>query len=248
VPFLQGLVTANLERLGIGEATHAALLTPQGKVLSAFFARRTADGMLLDCAPGEAGPLAQRLTLYKLRAPVAIEDRSEAMRSCVGDEGPEGARADPRLIAMGSRWLSEAASAEDDGAYDARRVSLGVPEFGYDYGPGEVFPMDVNLDALGTVDYRKGCFVGQEVASRMYRKGEVRKRSWCVAAEGDLAPGAEIVAGGSTLGTVTSARGHSGIALLRVDRVQAATERPSAGGVPVTLSPPAYLEGAGAGR
>jgi folate-binding Fe-S cluster repair protein YgfZ len=233
VPFLQGLVTANLERLGIGEATHAALLTPQGKVLSAFFARRTADGMLLDCAPGEAGPLAQRLTLYKLRAAVAIEDRSEAMRSCVGDEGPEGARADPRLIAMGSRWLSEAASAEDDGAYDARRVSLGVPEFGYDYGPGEVFPMDVNLDALGTVDYRKG---------------EVRKRSWCVAAEGDLAPGAEIVAGGSTLGTVTSARGHSGIALLRVDRVQAATERPSAGGVPVTLSPPAYLEGAGAGR
>lgn len=247
VSLLQGLVTANVERLGVGEVTHAALLTPQGKVLSAFFVWRTRDGLLLDVAPGDAEALLGRLRLYKLRADVRIEDRSGALTPQVGEEGPEDARPDPRLAGMGMRWLAEGdGPGGEPGAYEARRLSLGVPEFGRDHGPSEMFPMDVNLDALGAVDYRKGCFVGQEVASRMFRKGEVRKRSWTVTSERPLEVGAVVTAGASTLGTVTSAEGGAGIALLRLDRVAAAGEPPAANGVPVVLSPPAYLEGRGA--
>ena len=240
VSLLQGLVTANVANLAEGDAAHAALLTPQGKVLSAFFAWRTPDGMLLDTAPGDAPALAKRLALYKLRAKVEIADVTSELAAHVGDEGPEGARADPRLAAMGARWLAPPASG-DDAAYHARRVALGVPEFGADYGPGEAFPMDVNLDALGAVDYKKGCFVGQEVASRMYRRGEVRKRSWTVRAAAPLTVGASVTAGASTLGTITSADGTAGIALVRVDRVAAAPEPQQADGVPVALAPPDYL-------
>ena len=240
VSLLQGLVTANVANLAEGEATHAALLTPQGKVLSAFFAWRVPDGLLLDTAPGDAPALAKRLALYKLRAKVKIADVSSELAAWVGDHGPEGARCDPRLPAMGARWLA-APGAGDANTYEARRVALGVPEFGADYAASEAFPMDVNLDALGAVDYKKGCFVGQEVASRMYRRGEVRKRSWTVRAEAALTVGASVTAGASTLGTVTSADGAAGIALVRVDRVAAATEPAEAGGVPVTLAPPEYL-------
>ena len=238
--FLQGLVTANVARLDEGEVTHAALLTPQGKVLSAFFAWAAADGMLLDTAPGDAPALMRRLALYKLRAKVEIADASDRLASFAGDEGPAGARPDPRCPAMGARWLA-APEGGEDAAYQARRIALGVPEFAADYGPNEAFPMDVNLDALGAVDYKKGCFVGQEVASRMYRKGSVRKRSWRAHADADLDVGTDIVAGGSTLGTVTSADGASGIALVRVDRIAAADGTPEAGGVPVRLAPPDYL-------
>ena len=241
IGLLQSIVTANLARLGLGEVTHTALLTPQGKVLSAFFVWRTETGVRLDCAPGDAGALTQRLKLYKLRA--AVEITGSDLAPCVGEGGPGPARPDPRLAAMGVRWLAGPGDAPspDDEAYEARRIVLGVPEFGRDYGPSEVFAMDANLDALGAVDYKKGCFVGQEVASRMYRKGEVRKRVWLVRSEAALMPGAEVKAGGSTLGTVTSARGADGLALLRVDRVAAASGAPEAGGVPVALTPPPYL-------
>ncbi|MBB4659592.1 YgfZ/GcvT domain-containing protein [Parvularcula dongshanensis] len=239
VSFLQNLLTANVARLSPGEATHAALLTPQGKVLCAFFVHRTEEGVLLDLPPGQDAAIGQRLGLYKLRAKVQIEARGD-LAVHVGDEGPDGAVTDPRLPALGKRWLAGPAAPESDAGYDARRLDLGVPEFGRDYEAGAVFPMDVNLDALGAVDYKKGCFVGQEVASRMFRKGEVRKRSWQVRGDA-LAPGAPVTAGGSTLGEVTSTRDGVGLALLRVDRVAAAAEPPMCGDDPVTLTPPSYL-------
>lgn len=247
--FLQGLVTANVANLGPGETIHTALLTPQGKVLSAFFVWRTDDGFLLDALATDEDALVRRLTLYKLRAKVEIGSQ-KGLAVFVGDAGPRQARDDPRLAGLGQRWLvapggkadgsAEGGSAED-GGYDVRRVALGVPEFGADYGPGEVFPMDVNLDALGAVDYKKGCFVGQEVASRMHRKGQVRKRSWRIEADAALTAGAAITAGASTLGSVTSVAGGRGIALVRTDRVAAAPTESQADGMPVTLSPPAYL-------
>ena len=239
IPLLQSLVTANVERLALGETTHAALLTPQGKVLSAFFVWRTPEGALIDAAPGDRAALMGRLKLYKLRAAVEIEPDPRVAH--VGEGGAEDARPDPRLPAMGARWMAEAKDGDARAAYEARRVALGVPEFARDYAASEVFAMDANLDALGAVDYKKGCFVGQEVASRMYRKGEVRKRTWTVEAEGALSPGAAVTAGDSKLGTVTSAHGPRGLALLRTDRVATAIEPPVADGVPVRLSPPPYL-------
>ena len=241
IPLVQSLVTANVARLAEGDAAHAALLTPQGKVQSAFFAWATGEGLLLDVAADDLTPLTQRLGLYKLRAAVQIEDASGELAAFAGDEGPPHARSDPRLAGMGLRWLAGLADQGDPAPYHARRIALGLPEFGADYGPGEAFPMDVNLDALGAVDYKKGCFVGQEVASRMYRRGEVRKRSWRVRGEAPLDVGASVTAGQSTIGTVTSADGTDGIALVRVDRVAAAKDRPQSDGVPVTLSPPGYL-------
>ena len=240
--FLQSLLTANVERLSVGDVTHAALLTPQGKVSSAFFVWRTEDGVLLDLAPGDEAPLTQRLRLYKLRAAVEIEPADLSV--LVGAAGPDGARRDPRLPALGARWLArpgERDAPDASAGYHAARIGHGVPEFGADYGPAEVFAMDVNLDALGAVDYKKGCFVGQEVASRMFRKGEVRKRTWIVEADAPLSIGAAVTAGGSALGTITSVDGLRGLALLRTDRVGAASEPPRAGAVPVRLSEPAYL-------
>lgn len=241
ISFLHNLLTADLNRLKPGEVTHSALLTPQGKILQAFFVFRTEDGVLIDAAPDQGTALSQRLGLYKLRAKVHIEDRTGALSVLVSEDGPEDAPSDPRHPAMGRRWIEPGEHDLDDGAYDARRIALGVPEFAYDYADGAVFPMDVNLDALRAVDYKKGCFVGQEVASRMYRKGEVRKRSWRVAADGLIEKGMAVTADGSTLGEITSARGQEGIALLRVDRVEAAKVRPEAGGVPLTLGAPDYL-------
>ena len=241
VPLLQSLVTANVERLAVGQATHAALLTPQGKVLSAFFLWREAGGVLIDAAPGDRDALMARLKLYKLRAAVEIVPAPEV--AWVGENGAAAAPPDPRLAEMGTRWMAPLGEGEGDArdAYAVRRIGMGLPEFGVDYGPSEVFAMDANLDALGAVDYKKGCFVGQEVASRMYRKGEVRKRTWTVESEAPLKKGTTVTAGGGTLGTVTSAHGGRGLALLRVDRAAVATEKPQADGVPVRLSPPAYL-------
>ena len=239
VPLLQSLVTANVERLDVGETTHAALLTPQGKVLSAFFLWREADGVLIDTAPGDRDALMGRLKLYKLRAAVEIVPAPEV--AWVGEAGPDGARPDPRLAAMGARWMALPADGDARTPYATRRIAEGVPEFGADYGASEVFAMDANLDALRAVDYKKGCFVGQEVASRMYRKGEVRKRTWIVDSDALLAKGLSVTAGGSTLGTITSTDGAHGLALLRVDRAAAATDTPQADGVPVRLSPPGYL-------
>ena len=239
IPLLQSLLTANVERLSVGDVTHAALLTPQGKVLSAFFVWRTEDGVLLDLAPDDEAALAQRLRLYKLRA--AVEITPTDLGVFVGAAGPEGARPDPRVAALGLRWLGRSEGPDATERYHGARIAHGVPEFRADYGPSEVFAMDVNLDALGAVDYKKGCFVGQEVASRMHRKGEVRKRTWTVEADASLSIGATVTAGGSTLGTITSADGARGLALLRVDRLDAASEPPRAGEVPVRLSVPDYL-------
>ena len=234
--FLDGLFTANIGALAEGAATHAALLTPQGKVLSAFFVWRTAEGVLIDALESDAAALTAKLKLYKLRAAVTLEERLDL--SVLTGDGPP----DPRDPALGGRMIAEDSAdlpADDD--YHRRRIEAGVPEFGFDYGPGEVFAMDVNLDRLGAVNYRKGCFVGQEVASRMFRKGEVRKRSWRVTAEAALTKGAALTAAGSTLGEVTSADGRIGIARLRIDRAQAAEGPFLADGAPVTLTPPGHL-------
>lgn len=239
VPFLQGLVTANIANLAVGDTVHTALLTPQGKVLSAFFVWRTDAGLLLDTLTSDAPMLIQRLKLYKLRAKVEITVADD-LAVFIGDAGPDHAPRDPRLAALGQRWLAAPTSGGAD-AYHARRIGLCVPEFGADYGPSEVFSMDVNLDALGAVDYKKGCFVGQEVASRMHRKGQVRKRSWRIAADRALLVGAAITADASTVGTVTSAIGRSGIALVRADRVDAAAASLKVDDLTVTLSAPDYL-------
>jgi len=237
--FLQGLVTQDVT----GAApVFAALLTPQGKILFDFLLAPVEGGFLIDVDAVAAPALLKRLTLYKLRARVSLI-AEEGLGVFLGERG--GARAtfaDPRLPALGVRTISarsDAPSAEE--AYDALRLAAGVPEFGRDFSGEEVFLLDVNYDALSGVSYKKGCFVGQEVTSRMKRKGEIRKRTLIVRGA-ELERGAALVAGDVKIGEVMSHQAGAGLALVRVDRLAGAGAAAVAvGGAPAELERPAYL-------
>jgi folate-binding protein YgfZ len=234
--FLQGLITNDIDKAKPGGAIHAGLLTPQGKILFDFFVVPAADGFLLEIAKAKAGELAQRLGFYKLRAQVEIaEDPSFAVAAAWGAPPrlPDGAiaYADPRLSALSLRILLQAEAdarnlgctiaAEDE--YHAHRIALGVPEGGRDYAFGDAFPHEAMFDRLAGVDFDKGCFIGQEVVSRMEHRGIARKRIVGVEGEGPLPPsGTEITAGGAPVGTLGSVSEHSGLALLRLDRAEEA--------------------------
>jgi folate-binding protein YgfZ len=258
---LQGVITNDMDLLASRPAIHAALLTPQGKVLFEFFVVRAADGFLLETARDKAGELAKRINLYKLRAKVVIADASEDYRVLAlwGDaaQSPGETRgsvsfADPRLAALGLRILAEARFAADTcaatsgkeeatEAYHAHRIALGVPEGGKDYTLGDAFPHEADLDQLGGVSFAKGCYVGQEVVSRMQNRATVRKRVVPIEGEAPLTPGAEIRAGEAVIGTVGSVAGRGALALVRLDRAaeaEAKGQALTAGGVSVTLRRP----------
>ncbi|NWG70857.1 MAG: folate-binding protein YgfZ [Parvularculaceae bacterium] len=250
--FLQGLVSQDMSAAAGGLA-FGALLTPQGKISAEFIAARQDDGYLLDCHSSVAEALLKKLTVYRLRAAVALERSGELAVAASTEGSAPGFAPDPRLGALGGRAILPRDAAlrlanADGGAYDARRIALGVPELGKDFGPDEMFLLDVNADALNGVNYKKGCFVGQEVTSRMKRKGEVRRRTLLARFEGaPPARGAPVVSGESTLGEIMS--GTSGLALanIRLDRLEAAraTAAPiAADGKAIELRAPAYLDNA----
>lgn len=249
--FLQGLVTSDVERLQAGAAGYGALLTPQGKILFDFLIFRRPDGFWLDTRRAAAPALAKRLGFYKLRAKVDIADRSDTSAVLVawGDETsglPESAADDPRLPGLGRRAivgldeakgiLEAAGPARSDGAaWQAHRIGLGVPEGDVDFPYGDSFPHDADMDDLAGVDFGKGCYVGQEVVSRMKHRGTARRRILPVRGPGTdpLPPaGTEIVAGGKTVGTLGSSAGPRGLALVRIDRVREALDA----GLPVTAA------------
>ena len=233
--FLQGLVTVDLDRLEQGSACNGALLTPQGKILFEFM---LFDGgperILLDVRAEAAGELAGRLAFYKLRAKLTIAEAPALAVIALWGEGatPEGIAApDPRLAALGDRLIAPREGLEEAleragislvtaEAYHARRIAHGIPEFIADYPPGDVFPHEADLDQLHGVDFDKGCFVGQEVVSRMQHRGTARKRFIAVGIDGPPpAPGAAVTAGSGTIGTMGSSIDGRGLALLRLDRV-----------------------------
>jgi folate-binding protein YgfZ len=242
--FLQDLVSNDVTTLGTGEARYAALLTPQGKILFDMLIiaieQDGARAFLLDCASEQAAELVKRLGFYKLRAKVTIEDRSDAIAvlACL-DALPQDIDAiavrDPRAPSLGWRAYvprQAAASAQPHvEAYDARRIAAGVPKGGIDFFYGDALPHEANLDRLGGVDFKKGCYIGQEVVSRMEHRGTTRKRVVRIRFPGvPPAPGAEIRAGDVLLGTVGSSAGKQGLAMVRLDR---AADAKSAGVAPV---------------
>ena len=249
---LQGIVTNDMGLLARQPAIHAALLTPQGKVLFDFFIARTAAGYLLEVARDQIADFTKRLLLYKLRAKVDISDASADYRVLVvwgaSPRSPGGgsgtvAFADPRLSSLGLRVLAEAAAASEVMAaadcaearpedYHARRIALGVPEGGKDYASGDAFAHEANLDVLRSISFSKGCFVGQEVASRIEHRGTARTRTAIVEADRPPVTGAKIMAGAAAVGTVGSVADHHGLALVRLDRVEEARRK----GEPITLA------------
>jgi len=225
-------VTNEVAKLAIGASAFAALLSPQGKILFDFLIfRREPDEFWLDVAAAKAAELAKRLSFYKLRAEVEIADISADCFVVVDAGGP----LDPRHPGLGPRDIVANAAEGDRSAYDARRIALGVPEGGVDFAFGDAFPHDVNMDLLHGVDFAKGCYVGQEVVSRMKHRGDIRRRIVRVGLHGAApAPGASVVDGDLPVGTLGGAAGGQALALLRLDRAaeaKAAGRALTAGGV-----------------
>jgi len=231
--FLQGLVTNDVARIGDG-LVYAAMLTPQGKYLADFFLADGGDRILLDVATPFAADLAKRLRMYTLRAKVAIDETGLNVLRGLGP-APAGALADPRHPELGWRLYTVAEGAAPEIDWDALRVSLCLPETGVELLPGDTFILEAGFERLNGVDFRKGCYVGQEVTARMKHKTELRKGLATVAVEGDAPPpGTEILHGGKSAGALYTVSGGRGIAYLRFDRAGAGME---AGGARVSYAP-----------
>jgi hypothetical protein len=260
--FLNGLVTADVTMLQPGLGRFGALLTPQGKITVDFLITEAPSGhgggFLIDCPRVLAQALADKLGFYTLRAKVTVENLSDSVGVLAAWDGepamkPDLAFADPRNTALGWRILAPeelkqkvadliGADLVDSAVYEAHRIASGVPRGGLDFMYGDAFPHETNMDRLNGVDFDKGCYVGQEVVSRMQHRGTARTRTVRVVLE-DFSPeaGTAILAGDKPVGTIGSTSGQNGLALIRIDRaadaLQAGTKL-TAGGLAIRLTDP----------
>ncbi len=234
--FLHRLITNSVLAIGPGESRYSALLSPQGKLMFDFFVvplpEGSEAGYLLDCVRDQSAALAQRLNLHKMRAKIAIEDQSAnfGVAAILEGEPPpelEGVvYRDMRAADMGRRVIAARDALEKlctagYAEYEARRIAAGVPRGGLDFIYGDSFLQDANLDWLNGVDFKKGCYVGQEVVARVHYRKSAKKRILKFQFEGEApAPGADIVAGGAPLGHVGSISDGEGLAMMRIDRLE----------------------------
>lgn len=215
--FLQGLITNDINKLDHG-LVYAAILTPQGKYLADFFLKKDGEGVLLDVAAELGDMLVQRLSMYKLRAAVEIAEADLFMHRGTGTV-PDDAMADPRNPAMGWRAYRDTPQQDDITDWDALRVTHMIPQTGTELTP-DTFILEVGFEHLNGVDFRKGCYVGQEVTARMKHKTQLRKGLAQVQITGTAATGAELTADGKTVGTLLSRSGDTALAYLRFDRAK----------------------------
>ena len=260
--FLNGLATTDITKVAPGAARFGALLTPQGKIIADFIVVEAlpedGSGFFLDCPKALVQPLVEKLTFYRLRAKVTVEDLSDRLGvmaywggSGMSDYGL--CYADPRLAALGMRIIVPpelaAETAADLGAtlvepeaYHAHRIALGVPRGGQDFTYNDAFPHEADMDQLAGVDFDKGCYVGQEVVSRVEHRSTARSRVVPIVYDGG-APmeGATVMAGDKQIGVMGSSADGHGLALLRLDRAGDALASGTpivAAGVPVNLKKP----------
>ncbi|QYM72793.1 folate-binding protein YgfZ [Pseudochrobactrum sp. Wa41.01b-1] len=263
--FLQSIFTADLASLETGILRASALLSPQGKIQFDFLISRIEDGFRIDIAKDVAEIFAKRLTLYRLRAKAEIivlnesiirlswktdsgssESDSislESYQSVRDERFPEEANVLRHYAESGS---ASAATQSDRAAWAALRIRYGIAEGGADFIMNDVFPHDINFEQFSGVSFKKGCFVGQEVVSRMQHRGTARRRILQVTAQADLpAPDTPIIADGKEVGTLRSVNGSNALALVRIDRVKDAMDKNIpllAGETEVTLTIPAYAK------
>lgn len=236
--FLQGLLTQDVETLAPGELRFAALLTPQGKLLYDLFVAGTEDGALLDVAAEHRAAILTRLIMYRLRAKATLEAVDTPVFALFGGETP-GAYLDPRLPALGARAYGGLDANADEDAYEAHRLALGVPGPA-DWGSEANYPIEADFDLMAGIDFKKGCFVGQETTSRMKRRGTIKNRMLPITFDGPApAFGTEVLAGTLRAGEVLSGRDGRAMALLRLDRIEDA--RLTVAGRPVQVERPDWL-------
>lgn len=226
--FLQGLVTNDIAKLKSG-LVYAAILTPQGKYIADFFLKEDGNDVLLDVDTTLAEMLVQRLTMYKLRADVQIAQTDLYLHRGTGT-APADALPDPRHPALGWRAYRDAPQTDDTTDWAALYVAHMIPDSGTELTP-DTFILEMGFACLNGVDFRKGCYVGQEVTARMKHKTELRKGLARVAVDGDAPVGTPITAGGKPAGTLLTRAGNEALAYLRYDR---ATDAMDADGSIVT--------------
>jgi folate-binding protein YgfZ len=254
--FLQGLVTNDLGRLSPETALYTALLSPQGKIAFDFLVVEGDGALLLDCAADAREALARKLRMYRLRARIEIESRDQlgVFAGLAGHPdnrpAPYAWRAvtfdDPRHPGLPRRSIGALAempgNLQGPAAYHALRHQLGIPE-GSDFGSEKIFALDAGLEELGAVSFTKGCYVGQELTSRMKHRATARKRILTVTSPRPLPPpGTPLVAGGQDIGEMLSSGTDKGFALVRLDRLAESNGPVTAGEITVALVRPAWLD------
>jgi folate-binding protein YgfZ len=266
--FLNGLVTTDVTQLAPSLGRFGALLTPQGKIIVDFLITEAPSGhgggFLIDCPRALAQGLADKLGFYKLRAKVTVENLSDHLGVLAAWDGdfavkPDLSFADPRNDALGWRILVPeelkqkvadliGADLVESAAYEAHRIASGAPRGGLDFIYSDAFPHETNMDLLHGVDFDKGCYVGQEVVSRMQHRGTARTRTVKVILDGFAPePGTAILAGDKPVGTIGSTAGQHGLALIRTDRVTDALDAGlalTAGGLGLRLAEPESVRSA----
>ncbi|KQV63910.1 folate-binding protein YgfZ [Rhizobium sp. Root1220] len=244
-PFLQNLITTDIQLLETDEARPGALLTPQGKILFDFMIWRDGDNFLIETDEGQRDALLKRLTMYKLRAAVTLSMEGDGVTVSWGGD-TIGAPTDARFAKAGIHLVRRPGQdgSDDSATYDALRIANGVAVSGADFALQDVFPHDVLMDLNGGLSFKKGCYVGQEVVSRMQHRGTARRRLALVKGTTALpVTGTETTAAGKPLGTLGSVVGDAGLAIVRIDRAgeaMAAGTPIMAGETPVSLSLPQW--------
>jgi len=253
---LQNVITIDLATLGEREARPGALLTPQGKILFDFLISRAGpDSFRLDCRRDIAPDLLKRMMLYRLRAKAELSLDNESLISTSWESDSSVSQTDstsvfdrrfPETLQVIRNYGTSPAESGDASAWDLLRTEHGVPESGQDYQLGDAFPHEILFDQNGGVGLKKGCYVGQEVVSRMHHRGTARRRLVIVHGESTLPPpSAEVTTDGRVIGALGTVAGSEGLAILRIDRAAEAAQSGLpilAGGVPLTLRVPDYAK------
>lgn len=254
--FVQAVITTNLDKLGADELKPGALLAPQGKIMFDFLVSRIENGLRFDMPAGIAADFAKRMTLYRLRAKAEItlspeslvsvcwqNDSSSSEDDSIRQSGKRDTRFPKELNVI--RIYGKAGDISDESAWIALRAECGIAEGEADFAYNDVFPHDINFDQTGGVTFPKGCFIGQEVVSRMHHRGTPRRRVLVAKSDTPLpAMGTAITVNGREIGTLGSSSGKIGLALARIDRVKDALDSGAAimaGEVAITLLLPPHV-------
>lgn len=236
--FLNGLLTQQVDTLVAGEVRHSALLGPQGRLLIELFLFAETDAILVDAPADQADALLKRLLMYRLRADVALAADARSIFAAWNDSAIDRT-ADPRLPGLGRRWVGEAATTATEAAWRTHALELGVHDAA-DVRADADYPLECNLDLLNGIDFKKGCFVGQEVASRMKRRGKVRSRLLPITFDGPApAFGSEILNGDLRAGEIRGGEDGRAMAMLRLDRIAGELK---VGGQTVLPAPPSWMD------
>ncbi|MEP3233518.1 MAG: folate-binding protein [Hyphomicrobiales bacterium] len=244
ITLLQGLVTVDLDRLETSPNVFGALLAPQGKIQFDFFLHKRDHAILIDMDASRAADFLKRMKMYKLRAKADIADVSDQYDIAVswGDDASSGDY-DARSEVLGARQVLEG-SAEQNASpdeYHAHRIALGIPEAGKDFAFDDVFPHDAMMDALRGVDFKKGCYVGQEVVSRVQHRSTARKRFFILKSATPLKSDETVMLGDKAVGTTGTTFGNSTLALLRADKLEGATDPLTVDGQSTEAFVPSYF-------